>query len=420
MKKILNLEFKERFILSALFIFFTVNIIKNGTYSGFIGLALMFWLYYRYKVITKFRKISKPVLRSFKRHILLFILFAFITSITANCEIDYIKAIDFLIIKMAIALFLFEIFIKDIPNIIGEVIAIKKMNKIQYAAVDVDGAEEYFRDILKIASPLIIGYTDNLTVDKNTILSELLYLKDKGAIEIENGRIVKTSEEIAKNLLPCEQLLLRMLFYETISMHELNLETIKASVEEDAASIFSLTKTIDNIASEKNKRIILVILAKLLLVASIIFIYFVIRSTDEIMAGIFVMDAMILLGANHFKKTLENAQLEYYGVLATTSYFFFYVADSITRLGLLIVIAAKIIFSYQKKRYDSGAMQIRTKEGEALNQKIEGLKIFLNDYSLLDKKNSKDIALWKEYLIYSVMFGQNTNIAEEFKDCIKF
>lgn len=62
---------------------------------------------------------------------------------------------------------------------------------------------------------------------------------------------------------------------------------------------------------------------------------------------------------------------------------------------------------------------IRTEKGEELNKKIEGLKAFLKDYSLMKERYSNEIELWEEYLIYAVLFGQNDKIIEEYEKYIK-
>ena len=56
---------------------------------------------------------------------------------------------------------------------------------------------------------------------------------------------------------------------------------------------------------------------------------------------------------------------------------------------------------------------VRGKEGNAINEKLEGLKNYIKDYSNLEEKNKEDITLWEDYLIYSIIFGINTQIVEE-------
>lgn len=62
----------------------------------------------------------------------------------------------------------------------------------------------------------------------------------------------------------------------------------------------------------------------------------------------------------------------------------------------------------------------RTKLGEQINIKLEGLRNYIKNYSLLHEREKHELELWKEYLIYSVMFDQNKKIVEDVKKLIKF
>lgn len=62
----------------------------------------------------------------------------------------------------------------------------------------------------------------------------------------------------------------------------------------------------------------------------------------------------------------------------------------------------------------------RSKLGKDINGKLEGLRNYIKEYSLLDEKEQKDLKLWKEYLIYSVMFNQNKKILNEVRKLIIF
>lgn len=55
----------------------------------------------------------------------------------------------------------------------------------------------------------------------------------------------------------------------------------------------------------------------------------------------------------------------------------------------------------------------RSKEGKEINRKLEGLKLFLKDFTTLDNRDHKELLLWEDYLIYSVLFNQNKKIKEE-------
>ena len=62
---------------------------------------------------------------------------------------------------------------------------------------------------------------------------------------------------------------------------------------------------------------------------------------------------------------------------------------------------------------------MRNKKAKEINKKIEGLKNFIKDYSLLKDRDGKEIEIWRDYLIYSVIFGQNTAIIDKIKDALK-
>ena len=56
----------------------------------------------------------------------------------------------------------------------------------------------------------------------------------------------------------------------------------------------------------------------------------------------------------------------------------------------------------------------RTRLGKSLNKKVEGLKRYLEEFSTLEDKSKDAITIWDDYLIYSVIFGKNTKIVDEY------
>ena len=61
---------------------------------------------------------------------------------------------------------------------------------------------------------------------------------------------------------------------------------------------------------------------------------------------------------------------------------------------------------------------VRTKKGEQVNEKLEGLKKYLEDFSSLENKSEEELILWEDYLIYSVIFNQNEKIIKEYREKI--
>lgn len=59
----------------------------------------------------------------------------------------------------------------------------------------------------------------------------------------------------------------------------------------------------------------------------------------------------------------------------------------------------------------------RSELAQSLNKDIDGLKNFFKDFSNLDDKTKKDLVLWEEHLMYSVLFDHNVSVKKEY---IKF
>ena len=87
---------------------------------------------------------------------------------------------------------------------------------------------------------------------------------------------------------------------------------------------------------------------------------------------------------------------------------------------MIIIFFAMVIFPfttivYIRSYYFMNKLNpyIRNKKAKDINLKLEGLRNYIKDYSLLGQKDHKDIIIWDNYLIYSVMLGQNTEIVDE-------
>jgi uncharacterized membrane protein len=58
------------------------------------------------------------------------------------------------------------------------------------------------------------------------------------------------------------------------------------------------------------------------------------------------------------------------------------------------------------------------KKAMELNEKMNGLKNFLKDFSILHERNSEELKIWKDYLIYSVVFEQNEEVKKEILEMV--
>ena len=66
---------------------------------------------------------------------------------------------------------------------------------------DFNFEKEYYREILKETSPLILGYIDNFDIDKNKLIAEIIYLEKNGLIKISDDKLVtllSLSEQISE------------------------------------------------------------------------------------------------------------------------------------------------------------------------------------------------------------------------------
>lgn len=61
---------------------------------------------------------------------------------------------------------------------------------------------------------------------------------------------------------------------------------------------------------------------------------------------------------------------------------------------------------------------IKTQKGYELYTKLCGLKNYISDFSKLEERSIKEIKLWDEYLIYTIILNSNNNLIEESKEQI--
>ena len=89
-------------------------------------------------------------------------------------------------------------------------------------------------------------------------------------------------------------------------------------------------------------------------------------------------------------------------------------------LFFIMIIYPFVVFTYIKsyRAMDIVNPYVRSKSGEEINLKLEGLKNYIKDFSVLKERDKKEIPLWEDYLIYSVLFGINTKITKNLLEII--
>ncbi len=257
-----------------------------------------------------------------------------------------------------------------------------------------DETLHYFREILKGISPSIIDLVNDYEIDeKRSIVSILLNLKLKKIIDITNDNII-INNQTNKKLSQVEQVVLEMLLTKSFNSKskrkELNDYIVKEAYDCDFFHEHHFTLK-----------------------------YFGKRAAKFIYLSCFVVVINIVLFLIKFLPLIDllPSPLKSLFKIIHVIFIIFLVLGLFIGFSFLIFFAIIYLFFYsysiKNRKY------YRTEKGEMLNNKIKGLKNFLVDFSNIQKKELKDLSLWDEYLIYSVIFGKNDKIVDKIYDIIK-
>ena len=239
----------------------------------------------------------------------------------------------------------------------------KLENKIikidQLGIEDIINNKSFYREILNRYSIGELYYVDVFEEDNKTLLIlTLLMLIKKKAIKIEDNKIIRlmsTSNKLSKSE--------KYVFSNITNKGKIYLNDVY-----DISSIVKKETINDNLMClGKNK--FRSLLLRLLLIINVLFViwivitnYIPIKFNHQIEIQIFIVPILIIL------------------------------------LNVLLLVK---IYDFRREIYK------RTEEGSDLNNKLNGLKHFIKEFSNLDNKELQDIKLWEDYFIYSVMFGIN-------------
>ena len=260
----------------------------------------------------------------------------------------------------------------------------KKYMKLKLSSVDFSKDKSYYRDVLKEYSPSVLSYIDNFSIDyTSSLLGDLLALEQRKMITINQDNITVLSNE-GKDSLP---ITLKYVF-ENIINSNLNIDRFayENMIIKEARSL-NLLEDDKKVKSHIKKEI---------LISIIIYIIFIIVT--------------IVLFNN-----IENINIMNNILLVFVIFFIFFILFLVLTYYPLTKIISLIILTNKLKQNNG----IRTSIGEEVNLKLEGLKNFLKDFSILDEKTKEELIIWQDYLIYSVIFNQNTKIVDKYKNVIK-
>ena len=255
---------------------------------------------------------------------------------------------------------------------IGIRIAYKKYNREKLDSIDFKH-DSYYREIISKYSPGVLSYVDDFKLEEKDIVATLMSLELKKKIKIEDK--IKLVDENEENLEENEKYILDKIKNNKIK--DINILTFEKKVISDCIN--------DGLLEEKTdikKKII-----KKILICVLIY-------------------ALLIIGFNFLPMAFNNIQSDNWIVVFL--------------LAMIIIFFAMVIFPfttivYIRSYYFMNKLNpyIRNKKAKDINSKLEGLRNYIKDYSLLGQKDHKDIIIWDNYLIYSVMLGQNTEIVDE-------
>lgn len=296
-------------------------------------------------------------------------------------------------IIIGIFITLFITLIKYLLLFIFLIAGYRSMNKYyntKLSKADFDNNNEYYREILKKYSVDLLGFIDHVQFNyPDVLIAVLLQLQLKGILNLDNNGIYINNNINLNSLSRNEKYLISKIINNKLVINNINEYEMLVVTEGTDKGLLE--------KKEINKEYLLKEFAVSICIYLIIligYIYYLNPTTFEINLGInnLVIDMTLSLGLGII-------------FLLTPVYLFFYPIYLSIKLSL---------FSNKLKQNP----YYRTKKAEEINKKLEGLKNFVKDFSILDKRDDKEIILWDEYLIYSVLFGHNKKIIDEYKDLI--
>lgn len=237
-------------------------------------------------------------------------------------------------------------------------------------------SRKYYREILPNMSAAVLSYIDDFKISDKDIAATLLGLELKSKIKIGNEITVINVD--AEDLCENEKYVFNLI--KAKKLKEINLEEFKTNVVEDCLA----NKLIEERKQAKKsgvKYILFCIIIYILIILLYSFIgYIAVLINNHVVNLLAAMIIMILFFIRIFYP----------------------------------FVAVYTIFSYMA--FNTIDPYVRTIIGKKINGRLEGLRKYIKEYSLLSKQNKASVVLWEEYLIYSVILGINDKIVSELTD----
>lgn len=272
-------------------------------------------------------------------------------------------------------------------------IALRKVTRECMSINDFNRDKDYYRDLVDSYSPSVISYIDSFDINlKRDVISILLKLELKNIIRIDDDSIVVLND--GANLTRSESLVLKRIKSNTlnkIDVHELKAETISDCINSNL------------IIKNPNK-------VKLNLKMKPIFSEYTFKKLS-------IFWAIICIPLVFFNKETVDFLNEFvvpnFNIIFPCILIFIAVYMLIRYIKMFRYVYKSTYVSKKNRSF------IRTKEGEELNKKIEGLRNFLSDFGNMDSKDKDELIVWEDYLIYACLFGVNNDVIEKLKKFIR-
>lgn len=264
-----------------------------------------------------------------------------------------------------------NLFYLTIPYI-GIKIAYRKFNKERLDKIDFKN-DHYYREIISEYSPAVLSYIDDFKLEEKDVVATVMSLELKGKIKIEDKIKVINNEE--EDLEENEKYVLYHIKKDKLK--NMNGMDFEESVIRDCKKDGVLEEKSD-IKKKIIKNIIIGVFINILIISSIAF---------------FMNDIV--------DKVLGDNVLSIMAIML------------IVFLGVMLFPFVITVYTISYLSMNVSKPYVRNRRGKEINTKLEGLKKYIKEYSLLDEKKYDDLNMWEDYLIYSVMFGQNDTIVKE-------
>ena len=257
---------------------------------------------------------------------------------------------------------------------LGGVVAIKQFYNEKTDITDKKN-DKYYRNQLQEQSVAVLGYIKDFSTDTNDLTATILSLQLKNKLKIENKKITVINNNI-----------------EGLDNNEIYvLESLDKNIPIDLVSFSNkvledchknnLLEDKGNSKKQLIKKVILsilfIVIINIISVVAPILMTLLSKDPSSILTMIFLI---IIFGC--------------------------FMLDFIAPF---IIIPRIVVYNMANKANP----YVRSKTAQEVNDKLNGLEHFLKDFTIIKDRTSKEIDLWQEYLIYSIIFNQNDDVSKE-------